>query len=428
MHESFLHYIWQFQYFNKENLLSIEGEEVSIQHPGQVNTHAGPDFSQAKIKIGAIDWVGTVEIHTQASMWNQHRHGRDSAYDNVVLHVVWQNDQQVFRSDGTALPTLELKGRVDEKLVHQYRKLVDSGFPIPCTHSFSHVADVVKLSMLDRAVIHRLERKAAEVESLLQHNQGDWEETAYQVIARNFGFKVNSEPFLQLARHLPYKIIRKHLSFPLQVEALLFGQAGMLEKEAIKDSYYLDLKREYKFLAAKYALEPVRLKVSQWRFLRLRPANFPTLRIAQLASLLLAQPHLFSLIKDTREVVALKELFAVGQGAYWKDHYRFGMKAKNFVSEVGESSRENILINSVAPLLVAYGRQYDDTTFTDRAMELLQSLPAEKNKILSAWSALGWNVRNAFDTQGLIELYNSFCTPRQCLQCGIGVSILKPQS
>lgn len=428
MHESFLHYIWQFQYFNKDNLCTAEGEEISVLHPGLVNTHAGPDFSQAKIKIGSIDWVGTVEIHTQASLWNQHRHAGDSAYDNVVLHVVWQNDKPVFRSDGTALPTVELKGRVDEELLLQYRKLVDSGFSIPCTHSFSQVPDIIKFSMLDRAVIHRLERKAREVETLLQQNQGDWEETTYQLIARNFGFKVNNEPFLQLAKNLPYKTIRKHLSFPLQVEALLFGQAGMLEKEAIKDPYYLDLKREYKILSAKYALELSRLKVSQWRFLRLRPANFPTLRIAQLAALLGAHPHLFSLIKDTHDMATLKALFAVTQGEYWKDHYRFGMKAKSFVSEVGESSRENILINSVAPLLVAYGRQYDDTTFTDRAIELLQALPAEKNKILHSWSALGWSVKNAFDTQGLIELYNSFCTPRQCLQCGIGISLLKPRS
>lgn len=425
MHESFLHYVWQFQYFNKEGLQTTDGDTIQINSPGMLNTHAGPDFSNARIKIGDVAWAGTVEIHVKASEWRAHNHEVDSAYDNVVLHVVWQNDKPVYRSDRTTLPTIELKGRVSDSLLLNYRKLVESGLPIPCGKSFSQVPDITRLSMLERAVLHRVEKKAKDVAELVSKNHGDWEETTYQVVARNFGFKVNSDPFFLLAKALPFKVIRKHVSQPLQVEALLFGQAGMLEKE-INDEYYVALQREYKILAAKYQLLNSRLKISQWRFLRLRPANFPSLRIAQFAALLTHQSNLFSKIKeaDTRSLLSL---FPGRITEYWNTHYRFGLQAKGAVANLGESSKENVVINSIVPLLVAYGKEVGEQTYVDRALEILQAIPPEENKILKAWDDLGWSVSNSFDSQGLIELYNSFCSTRQCLNCTIGSLLLKPQ-
>jgi Protein of unknown function (DUF2851) len=427
MNESFLHYVWQFQYFNKLNLRTTEDEDVQVIKPGILNTDAGPDFSQAKIKIGAMEWAGAVEIHIKASEWNDHKHHQDKAYDNVVLHVVWQNDKPVVRHDQSLIPTVELRGRVEEALLLQYRKLVNSSFTIPCSKSMSSVPEVIKLSMLDKSVLHRMEKKAQEILNLLKQNVGDWEETAYQTIAKNFGFKVNSESFLHLARVLPFKIIRKHLSHPFQVEALLFGHAGFLERE-FKDDYYERLKREYQILSVKYQLADSQLKPSEWRFLRLRPANFPTLRLAQFADLLLKQPNLFSAIRNAENYISVLRLFQIDQSDYWKKHYRFGMPAKSDVPTMGETSHDTLIINSVVPLLVAYAKQHDDQMLMDRAMNILQSISSEKNKILNAWSDLGWNVKNAFDSQGLIELYNSFCTPRQCLNCSIGTFLLKPRT
>jgi hypothetical protein len=426
MHESFLHYVWQFQYFNKKELKTTEGEELIVLSQGILNNDAGPDFGNARVQIEGMAWAGTIEIHVKASEWNAHKHQSDRAYDNVVLHVVWQNDKPVYRSDGSALPTMELKSRVDESLLLSYRKLVESGLSIPCAKSIAQVPDIVKLSMLERSVLHRLEKKAKVVIDLLSANKGDWEETTYQVIAANFGFKVNSEPFSLLAKSTPYKIILKQASQLLQVEALLFGQAGLLEKD-IKDEHVLTLKREYKVLASKYRLEALKLKASQWRFLRLRPANFPTLRIAQFASLLVHQPNLFSKIKETGNPVDLQNLFPTHTGTYWQTHYRFGMPAKGAVPDLGSASRENIIINSIAPLLVAYGREHNEQVYIDRALETLQALPVEKNRILKAWTNLGWKVSNGFDSQGLIELYNSFCATRQCLNCAIGSALIKPR-
>ena len=285
MSESFIHYLWQFQYFSKHNLLTTQGEEIVVFHPGFKNTHAGPDFYQSRIKIGDLEWIGSVEIHIHSSSWEAHNHNVDEAYENVVLHVVWSDDKPVKRMDGSLIPTLELKSRVDDVLQLAYKKLVNSPEEIPCATSFGNVSEITKLSMLDRALSERLETKAEAVNQLLLQNNNDWEETVYQVLAKNFGFHVNADPFLQLAQNLPYKIIMKHSDKLIQIEALLFGHAGFLE-EAREDEYTSTLKREYDLLSRKYSLGSGRLNKAQWKFLRLRPANFPTIRLAQFANLL----------------------------------------------------------------------------------------------------------------------------------------------
>jgi len=422
--ESFLHYLWQFQYFSKKELTTTHGESLQIFHPGIRNSHAGPDFSDARIAIGNLEWRGTVEIHIKASGWYDHHHGEDAAYENVILHVLWENDKPVVRSDGSVMPTLELKDRVDLTLWSKYKSLFTSAESIPCAQSWPAVQDVIKLSMLDKALTQRLESKAKRVLEMLEKNLGDWEETCYQLVCMNFGFKVNTDPFLQLSRALPYKILLKHGDQSLQQEALLFGQAGFLDKVS-DEEYPKLLQREYTLLSKKYGLEKSQLHKSQWRFLRLRPANFPTVRLAQLAALIHRKKNFFSLVLAAQSYDELFTLLKTEQSVYWKTHYQFG-KTTEHVPALGKSSIQNIIINTVVPLLAAYSIAHDDQLYMERAIEVLHHLPAEKNVITRHWTELNYTVKTAFDSQALIELYNSYCQKRRCLDCVVGSFLIRP--
>jgi hypothetical protein len=425
MTEAFLHYVWQFQYFNKSDLLTTDGDPVSIFSPGNRNTHAGPDFFNAKIRIGEIDWAGSAEIHVHSSGWTDHRHDEDDAYENVILHVVWKEDKKIRRRDHSLLPTLELKNRVHEKLLLQYRRLVNDPNQIPCASFLPSVPSLTWLSMLDKALMQRLETKASQVQTMLARNNNDWDETTYQMLCRNFGFKVNAEPFEQLAQSLPYKALLKHADQPVQVEALLFGQAGFLEERAA-DDYFLLLKREYMLLGKKFNLYANRLNKVQWRFLRLRPANFPTLRIAQLAALIGNRKNIFSRVLEALSYQDLHVLFSVNQSSYWQHHYQFCKPVSEAIPPVGTMSIDNIIINTVVPLLVAYGKVRDEQELIDRAVDILQHVAAEENAITKNWNALGVKSSSAGDSQALIELNNSFCLKRRCLDCNIGFSIIQP--
>jgi hypothetical protein len=424
--ESFLHYLWQFQYFDKHDLKTAEGETIHVFNPGNRNTHAGPDFFNARIKIGEMEWIGNVEIHVNASSWLEHKHESDPAYENVILHVVWKNDKPVKRNDQSILPCLEIKSRVDEQLLLKYKSLVNNPAIIPCAGTLDQIDNLTKISMLDKALMQRLESKAKNVLELLVKNNNDWDETCYQLLCKNFGFKVNAEPFLQLAHALPYKFILKQGDKSLQIEAMLFGQAGFLDKAA-DDEYYRVLNREYQLLNAKYKLAEKKLNVAQWRFLRLRPANFPTIRLAQLASLLFNQKNIFSRILAAENVRQLKNIFHVQQSEYWKQHYQFLKKAKDEMPSMGDVSVENILINTVVPLLVAYSQTKDEQPYLDRALNILQHIPPEENAIIKQWSLLDIKCKSSFDSQALLELHNNFCLRRKCLECNIGSSLVKPQ-
>lgn len=427
MNESFLHYIWQFQYFNKQELRCSTGEEIIVVNPGLKNTHAGPDFYNAKLKLGNMEWAGSVEIHIYSSGWREHRHQDDAAYENVVLHVVWEEDEKIYRKDGTLLPTLELKSRVASSFLLQYKRIVHSRNRIPCANAIQHVPDVIKVSMLDKALMARLEKKAETILQALERNNGDWEETCYQILCRNFGFKVNTDPFLQLAQSLPYKILMKHGDRLEQIEALLFGQAGFL-KETINDAYYLLLRREYTLLRKKYNLGAKQMNKAQWRFLRLRPANFPTIRLAQLSSVLFNQKNMFSRIISITSWKELMPAFSVKPSAYWLHHYQFFKKQDKEIPALGRMSIENIVINSIVPMMVAYGKSKDDQRYIDRAVQLLEETPSEENNILRSWEDLGIVSKTAFDSQALIELHNNFCIRRRCLDCNIGFFLLQPPS
>ncbi|MCB0487526.1 MAG: DUF2851 family protein [Cyclobacteriaceae bacterium] len=425
MQESFIHYLWQFQYFDKKDLKTTNGESLSVFQTGSLNTDAGPDFSSAKVKIDSMDWMGSVEMHTKSSGWYDHGHDSDPAYEKVVLHVVWVHDKPVTRNDGTELPTLELQHRVDPGLIENYKRLVENSSVIPCEKLFPEVSEITKLSMLDRSLMQRLETKAAQVSQLLESTQNDWEEVTYQLMARNFGFKINYDPFFQLANAIPRKILLKHADSLRDIEALLFGQGGFLDY-GIKDEYFKDLQQEYKALASKYGLENQKLRKEDWKFLRLRPANFPTIRIAQFSALFFRNRSLFAKLMEATQIKDITKLFDVNTSEYWHTHYRFGRKTARSISGMGEESVHNIIINTIAPLLVAYGKAQDDQNLIDRAVDFLQKTPAEKNKITKTWASMNLQPRQAFDSQALIELNNNFCLKRRCLDCNIGIDILKP--
>ncbi len=426
MQESFLQYIWQFQYFDKKELKTTQGEKLDIFVPGVLNGNAGPDFENAKVKIANIDWAGSIEIHTNSSGWYDHHHDSDPAYENVVLHVVWNDDKVVLRSDGTKIPTLVLSDRVDQSLIKRYANLVETPTSIPCEQLFQGVSDLVKHGMLDKALMTRLEGKAQFIIQLLETSANDWEQVTYQLVARNFGFKINYEPFFQLANCVRRKTLLKHASNLTQIEALLFGQAGFLDY-GIKDEYFKVLQREHKVLSSKYGLANQKVNKESWKFLRLRPANFPTIRIAQFSSLFYLHKDFFSKIIEAQTNDQLHQLFDVKTSDYWQNHYRFGRKTVRSISKIGIESINNIIINTVAPLLVAYGRINDDQQSIDRAINFLHQIKAEKNKITKTWESIGFKVKDAFDSQALIELNNNYCLKRRCLDCNIGIDILKPK-
>lgn len=425
MTESFLHYIWQLQYFHKDELKTTSGEPVCVHHPGIRNSDAGPDFSNARVKIGELEWRGSVEIHLRASGWHDHKHSSDEAYEKVILHIVWEDDKPVKRTDGSVMPTVELKGRIDSVLWERYKNLYTSADVIPCAGSWQSVPEVTKLSAMDNALMNRLLVKARSIKALLTRNNNNWEQTCYVLLCKNFGFKVNDEPMLRLSQVLPYTTILRHVDKPDQVEALLFGAGGFLENDAPADDYTAMLKREYDLLRRKYNLDGRQMNLSQWKFLRLRPANFPTIRLAQLAALLTNQKNLFSKILEANSYEDVYNLFVVDQSTYWLEHYQLGRPAKSAVPTLGDRSIENIIINTVVPLLVTYGKIHDEEAYITLATNLLVEIPAEDNKITRQWLPLNYKVKSALDSQALLELYSNSCLKRRCLECGIGSWLIK---
>lgn len=423
MRESFLHFLWRWRRFDAQNLLSTEGQPIEILHPGEYNDHAGPDFFNARLRIGDTTWAGNVEIHLRASEWLAHRHSDDRAYDNVVLHVVLEEDQPVLRANGERIACLELRHRIPPKIWETYQRLEHEQAWIPCESFFPNTPDIVRLNWLDRVLVERLEQKTAAVAEMLAATGNHWEEAFYRVLARNFGLKVNAEPFEALARSLPLITLAKHKSSLVQVEALLFGQAGLLE-EKFADTHPLELQREYRHLAHKYQLVP--LAASQWKFLRLRPANFPTVRIAQFAALVHQSAHLFSKILEANTLRELENLFEVQPGGYWRDHFQFDKPSVRRTKSLGRDFVHLLVINTIVPFLFFYGKEKSREELQKRAIRLLEELPPEANALVDGWAALLRSpARNAYQTQALIHLKTRYCDAKRCLECGVGNAILK---
>ncbi|GAB3928289.1 DUF2851 family protein [Larkinella terrae] len=425
MSEDFIYFLWQFQYFRTTDLRTVEGETVRVIHPGFRNPDAGPDFTQARLFIGEVEWAGTIEAHIRASDWLLHRHQFDRAYDNVILHIVWDKDPIFLkRSDGSVIPTLCLSEWADVTLLHRYQALLAESGAIPCAGRVAAVEPFRRTAMFDMTLLQRLERKASGVMTLFHRADQDWEETTYQLLATAFGFQVNAEPFGQLSRQVPLKVLHKHRDNPLQLEALLFGTAGLLTSEE-PDEYETILLREYRFLATKYQLTDRKLPAYSWKWSKLRPANFPTLRLAQFVKLLTSANSIFSYLIETGDSAVLLRYLQVTPTAYWQAHYRFGKSSEKVLATLGQTAAENLIINAVVPLLTAYSHHRDLPEYRDRAVDLLEQLAAENNRVTRIWQQLKIPIRTAFDSQASIELYRNYCQMKKCLSCQIGVSLVK---
>ncbi len=422
MREEFLHFIWLYQLFDHSRLKTDEGEILLILQPGILNTHSGPDFSESRIRIGENIWVGNVEIHIKSSDWYAHNHHLDKAYNNVVLHVVYEDESPKVVKEKPNIPVFNLKGRVDLTKYLQWQKLINRPEWIPCKNRFGEVPDIVKLQAIERMAVERLERKTEEVNRILNQYNGHWERTLLIMLCRSLGAKVNSEPFQVLAELLPFNMIKKLKGKRLSIEAILFGMAGFLNESDDDDEYVSGLSKEYAFFKHKYGFNE--MNIVHWKFMRMRPANFPVLRIAQLAVVLDQWDLLTENLFYNTSANNLTQILQRPVNPYWETHYRFGKLSKKKSDRMGSTMVNNIIINTFVPFLYAFGKAHGNEDQQEAALEALQHSKAEKNNIISRWITMELYPENAFETQGLIELKNEYCTFKKCLTCKIGVWML----
>lgn len=421
MKEDILQYIWQFQYFNGIELHTTAGDVLQVIHPGTQNFDQGPDFTNAKIKIAGTLWVGNVEIHVKASDWYSHHHSADSNYQNIILHVVWNNNRTVDNEGRNYFPTVELHDRVSKILLNKYRELMTASQFIPCEKQVQHVNELVLSSWKQRLLAERLLAKSEKILLILKETNDHWEETFWRLIAANFGLTVNRNFFELLARSVPITLLAKHKKSIHHLEALLLGQAGLL-KAPFKEQYPAMLQKEFHFYQKKYQLQPVS---GEAFFLRMRPANFPTIRLAQLASLLHESEHLFSRIKSAALVKDVAQMLQVTANDYWNYHYVFDEESPYRKKTLGRQMVYNIIINTIVPVIFSYGVYHDETIYKEKAVAWLEEIFPEKNKITKGFQTLGFSNKNAFDSQALIQLKNKYCNHKLCLHCAIGNAILK---
>lgn len=422
MTEEFLHYVWKHALFDRAKLRTTEGKPVEIINIGLHNHDAGPDFFNAKLKIDDTTWAGNVEVHINSSDWNAHKHQHDKAYQNVILHVVWENNADITLPGGYAVQTLELKKLVPLSLLTAYNELKNSQKRIPCEDNLHKVNDLVWHSWFDRLVVERLERKTNNVKLKLNASVNDWEEVFYQTLLANLGNPINTEPFERLGRSLPYKTIARHRPNVFEIEALLLGQAGLLEEKRT-DEYAQKLQKEYQYLKHKYSLTPI--SKAEWKFMRIRPPHFPTFRLAQLAAILTKHGRLFRLITETDKVTDIIKLLSVPPSEYWLTHYTFGKTSRKSTGIMGKPMIEMLIINAIVPLLFLYGKSTDNEQMEEKAFELLHSLKVENNSIIKKWTSLKIIAADAYETQALLQLKKQYCDQRKCVNCAIGHDLLK---
>ncbi len=424
MKEEFLHYLWKYSLYNADSLCDADGNIITVIHPGEYNRDSGPDFFNARICISNTEWAGNVEIHTKASHFDAHGHNTDHAFDNVILHVVAENDKIVFNSKGEELLTVELE--YDPVYLEKYTDLVNNPSVIACQNDIGKIDIFYIRHWLHSLLMERLQKKSEAILKIFAETGNDWDETFYRILTRYFGFRVNTEPFEMLASAIPFKILRKHADNRFQIEALLFGTAGMLDeglfREAVSDKYYRDLIKEYKILSSKYSLNPIHGWL--WKFSRLRPVNFPTVRISQLSSLLSIAGGLFSRTLDTRDAGQLKDLFEVTATSYWDNHYIFGRKSNEIAKRTGMQATDIFLINAVIPIIFVYGRYTDNTDVCEKALAFLENIRPEENSVTKDWKTSGVEAESAFYTQSLLQLTEEYCKKRRCLTCRIGCKLI----
>lgn len=418
MTESFLHYLWQNGLFTQQ-LSTTLNEPINVINPGFHNLHAGPDFSDARLTIGDTIWAGNVEIHVNSSDWFKHGHQNDEAYNNVALHVVYRDD---LKDAIPGMPVCELAGKIDLKLYDAFERFLASNKFVPCAEKINRVSEIDLTLWLERMLIEKLEQKADFIQDVLTLYNNDWEEALYHTIARSFGFSVNALPFEMLARSVSYKTLAHYSDNHFQVESLVFGQAGLLTHD-LSDIYSQELFKEYTFLRKKHKLVPV--ASSLWKFLRMRPVNFPTIRLAQFASLLSRNAGLLSKMMSLTTIDEMADVFKVTASSYWDNHLVFDKETPGKAKQLGRSSAELLIMNSVLPFMFLYGTSTGNEELSGRALSMYEQLPGENNSVISHWKEAGLDVSTSFATQALMNLKTNYCDKRNCLNCRVGNLLLK---
>ncbi|AOC93821.1 hypothetical protein BB050_00676 [Flavobacterium anhuiense] len=421
MKEDFLHYLWKFKKFDGLNLKSVQGEEITIIKTGDYLELAGPDFFNAHIEIGNQKWAGNVEIHLKSSDWYLHNHEKDAAYKNVILHVVWENDTAIFREDNTEIPVLVLKYYVSKEIIDNYNALVSPKTWISCERQLKEIDKFVFKNWQERLFFERLERKSKFIDQLLEETNQDWEAVLFCLLAKNFGLNTNGNSFLQIAKAIPFSVIRKE-SFEVEnLEALLFGTSGLLETEK-EDVYYKDLKFRYFYLLHKYQIE--KIYADPLQFFKLRPDNFPTIRLSQLAFLYHRHQNLFSKIIDLKSVGEVYRLLNISASSYWQNHYQFDKESPNKSKMLSKPFIDLVVINTIIPLQFAYSNIRGESIAED-LIDFINEVDSEKNAIIDKFNSFGIKSQSAFESQALLELKNEYCERKACLKCAIGLELLK---
>jgi Protein of unknown function (DUF2851) len=424
MTEDFLQFIWKYGLFERSSMIADTGEIVQVTGLGEHNTDSGPDFLNARIKIGDTTWAGNVEIHLQSADWINHKHQSDKAYDNVILHVVYHYNQPVIRDSGEVVPTVELK--FDNSLYGNYSRMVSQKKGLPCANKLETIDPLIIDVWLNSLVIERLQQKTQHISGLLALYKNNWEEVFYVILARTFGFGLNAVPFEMTARSISLSILARHRGKAKQTEAILMGQAGFLDEAVMFHPYYGELRNEYIHLKNMYKLKT--LDMHLWKFLRLRPVNFPTIRLAQFAALVENSEGLFSKVLACRNIRDITALFEVSASEFWNTHYTFDTPSPCTIKRVGNEAVHTIIINAVIPLLFIYGKMTANEDLKNRALDWLNCLPAERNRIVNRWEDIGIKPVSAFYSQGILQLNNMYCNRKHCLSCSIGTQVITATS
>jgi len=418
--ETLLHYVWKHKLYDLSPLKTTNNEPVEVIDPGLHNTNAGPDFFNAKIKINNRLWAGNVEIHCRSSDWYLHKHEQDKAYNSVILHIIeTENQECISDQNGRVIPQLILK--IPDKIKENYEYLLHREVAIPCGEQIREIPQIYLSDWKNALLLERLERKTNDIESLLKDYSGDWNAVFYVTLARNFGFGINNDAFERLAKSVPLKHILRHKNSSLQTEALFFGQTGFLEEE-IDDPYFISLKKEYLFLKNKYQLQ--NLEQHLFKSLRIRPNNFPHIKISQLATFSRSIETLFSKILEVENVKDIYPFFSLEIPEYWLTHYHFEKESVKRTKTLGISAVNLIVINTISPILIAYGKKKQQNSIVEKGMQLLSSLPPEKNSITYLFKNTGMEIQNAADSQAVIQLKNEYCDKKKCIFCRIGHKVL----
>ncbi|MDO6675841.1 DUF2851 family protein [Tenacibaculum sp. 1_MG-2023] len=422
MKEEFLHFLWKYKLFNKANLISVKGRIVEVVDSGSHNTNSGPDFLNAKLKIDSQLWVGNIEIHIKSSDWYTHHHEKDANYDAVILHIVWEHDTDIFMKNNRPLPTVELQSFVQKEILANYKKLfLKEQRWIPCEKQIAETSSFILNNWLERLYFERLENKSEVIKELLQKSNNDYEAVLFQLLAKNFGLKVNGAAFLELAQSFDFSVLRKVRFNEEELSALLFGQAGFLADE-IENSYYRNLQNEYAYMQHKYKLRG--MTKQRFQFFRMRPNNFPTIRIAQLVALYNEYQNLFSRLIAINRVEDFYDLLTVEVNDFWKAHYTFEATSKKSAKKLTKSFIDLQIINTIIPLKFVYEQARGEVD-QEGLLQLIKQLKPEKNSIINKFSELKIETKDAFESQALLELKNNYCTKKRCLQCVIGNSLLR---